>query len=279
MLAVAEVDKEAEHEAKVAPENEAVDHAECGALGPQWGEEMAQHRGEWSRAGKSLGMARRALRNERRVVELHAQEQTPNPAENEDGVALVGAAEAGGVDDDAIDESHEHAGEDQDAEEVLQERDDRRQRKEVEADADDGRLEQALRDSSEEDDETPEDERVENARVGPAEQPGLGHDVHEEGLDPAAGMIGTIIGTLGSAHGPEETAPAERRHRERGAEEGEKSDGAENRGHVESPYPCWCRDYAVDVGVNDSLLRISDPSRSLPASPGRRSLPPSRHRW
>jgi hypothetical protein len=117
MLAVAEVDDETEDQEEMAPEEDSVERGERAAAGSERREEMAERRGHGPVGCQRLGGV---LGDEGRVVELHAGEERRDPDEDEERVAAMAAAEASGPDHQPVDQGEQHAGEREDAEEVLE---------------------------------------------------------------------------------------------------------------------------------------------------------------
>ena len=138
------------------------------------------------------------------VVQGHEDEQGADPAQDQHRVAAMAAAEPQRFDDEAVDQRQRHAGEHGHAEDVLQKGDDEGNRHVVEAEALPHRFDNRLGDGAEQDQEAPEDQRVHEACVGPAQQAPLADHVDEERLDARAEAVEARVGALAAQHGPDQ---------------------------------------------------------------------------
>jgi len=192
----------------------------------QRGEEMAERRGHRPVGGQRLGGM---LGNQGRVVELQAEQQRRDPGQDEQRVAAMAAAEADGLHGQTLHQGQQQPGQDEGAEDVLEVGDRGGEEGDgVEPHANDEGLDDGLGDGGEQDQEAPEDERVERARVGPAEQAALTHDIGEEGTRPSPEVPATRVGAAGLAHQVDEAAPPQPGEGERRAGQRHQRDGADD---------------------------------------------------
>jgi hypothetical protein len=233
VLAVAQVHEESEDQHQVRPKEDPVQDGERIAARPERGEKARERAGERPVGRKRLRRA--ALGDQRGVVEFHEGDQRADPRQDQHRVSAMAAPEPGGVHHQPVDQSHEHAGEDGDAEDVLGERDDRGTGHPVEHERLPQRLDDRLGDGGEEHEESPEDQGVEHARVRPAKQTPLGHDVDAERLEAATDVVEPGVRARTAAHRTEQPPPAQSRCHRGGAGQQDQADRAEDRGHPSAP--------------------------------------------
>ena len=165
VLRARDVDEERQHRQDVDPVEDLVRRDRRRSLPAEAFKQAGERRGE--RPPGCRGIA--ALRDPGGVLAQHADHDGGDQAEDDEGIGFVAFVELAWPDDKPVDERHQHAHQDQDAEQVLQEGDPGGPTDRGQAEARDNAFPEGLDNRGQKDHESPENEETCRCRLRSAE--------------------------------------------------------------------------------------------------------------
>src|SRR5438094_425241 len=189
LLRARDIDQESQHRQDVNPVKSLVRRGGRRPLPASAFKEMGDARGDWPPGCRGIA----AFRDPGRVLPEHPDHDDGDQAEDDEGVDFVALLELARPDDEPVHERHDDADQDQDAKQVLKEGDPGVPADQRQAEAGMDALAERLDDRGQQDDKSPEDEEVENARVEVAKHPSMEADVAENAADPLGHAIEPVL--------------------------------------------------------------------------------------
>ena len=189
VLRARDIDQESQHRQDVNPVKSLVRRDGRRPLPANAFKEMSDTRGD--RPPGCRGIA--AFRDPGRVLPEHPDHDGGDQAEDDEGVHFVALLELARPDDEPVHERHDDAEQDQDAKQVLKEGDPGGPADHRQAEAGMDAFAERLDDRGQQDDKSPEDEEVENARIEVAKHSSMEADVAENAADPLGSAIEPVL--------------------------------------------------------------------------------------